>query len=99
MRNSAPISRPEGVTATERYLKRLCDQTFLSLWSYSGVYRDQRSTRQQGNEVCDLLVVFDDDLIIFSDKACAFPESGSLEQDWARWFRKAIKKSAVGVCT
>jgi hypothetical protein len=36
-----PIHRRNGVTSAERYLKRLCDHSFLSLWSYAGVYRDQ----------------------------------------------------------
>lgn len=38
---SAPIQRVEGVTPAERYLSYLCDRSFLSLWSYAGVYRDQ----------------------------------------------------------
>src|SRR5215212_1771727 len=89
------ISRADSVTETERYLKNLCDRTFLSLWSYPNVFRDQGSSAKgDGKEVCDLLVVFENHVIIFSDKHCAFPDSGDLLRDWGRWFRKAVKKSA-----
>lgn len=89
------IKRANGVTESERYLKLLCDRTFLSLWSYPGVYRDQVSGKgTEGKEVCDLLVVFENHIIIFSDKDCQFPNSGKLELDWNRWFKRAIQKSA-----
>jgi hypothetical protein len=82
------IERAEGVNDSERYLKRLCDQTFLSLWSYSEVYKSP------GKELCDLLVIFGNDIIIFSDKDCQFPSSNNLALDWNRWFQRAIYKSA-----
>ena len=34
------IKRADGITESERYLKSLCYHTFLSLWSYPGVYPD-----------------------------------------------------------
>src|SRR5438477_13146594 len=51
----------EGVTAAERYLAELCRRSFLSLWSYPAVFRDQghRGGNGDGKEVCDLLVVFE----------------------------------------
>ena len=89
------IKRADGITESERYLKALCDRTFLSLWSYSGVYRDQISGgRTDGKEVCDLLVTFENHVIIFSDKDCQFPNTSRLELDWNRWFKRAIQKSA-----
>lgn len=89
------ISRADGVTESERYLKALCDRTFLSLWSYPGVFRDQkRSGKGDGKELCDLLVVFENHVIIISDKFCAFPDNGDLVKDWSRWFKRAVKKSA-----
>lgn len=84
------FTRADGVTPSERYLQRLCDQSFLSLWSYPGIYRDQGG----GKEVCDLLVVFDQHILIFSDKYCEFPDTGNVQLDWNRWFRKAVQKSA-----
>lgn len=93
-----PVPRNEGVTEAEQYLQRLCEHSFLKLWSYPGVYRDQGlGQRTEGKELCDLLVVFGDDIVIFSDKQCAFPETGNLSQDWSRWFRKAVMKSAEQV--
>ena len=86
---NSEYARPaDGVTSSERYLTALCDRTFLSLWSYPNVYR------VPGKELCDLLIVFEQHIIIFSDKHCVFPNSGNLDLDWARWYRRAIKKSA-----
>ncbi len=89
------VTRSQGVTASERYLDALCKRTFLSLWSYPAVFRDQGVNQSgEGKEVCDLLVVFENHVIIFSDKYCAFPNSGDLIIDWNRWFRRAVHKSA-----
>jgi hypothetical protein len=57
------IQRGRGTTASERHLAQLAERTFLSLWSYPNIHRSQ-----DNKEVCDLLVVFDHDVIIFSDK-------------------------------
>lgn len=92
-----PIVCHEGGTPSERYLSKLCRQSFLSLWSYPSVFRNQGdgvAKGGDGKEVCDLLVVFGDDVLIFSDKDCAFPSSGCLDTDWARWFKRAVAKSA-----
>ena len=47
-----------------------------------------------GKEIADLLIVFEDDIVLFSDKDCVFPSTGNLDVDWNRWYRKAIEKSA-----
>jgi hypothetical protein len=91
------VVRVDGQTPSERYLKTLCDRSFLSLWSYPGVYRDQRETGKEGKEVCDLLVVFADHVIVFSDKHCKFSKTDNLQLAWSRWFRKTIKNSAEQV--
>jgi SEC-C motif-containing protein len=93
--NSFCLSKSKGITTGERFLGKLCEKSFLSLWSYPGVFRDQGiKGGGHGKEVCDLLVVFDNDVLIFSDKDCAFPDSGNLDRDWSRWFRSAVLKSA-----
>jgi hypothetical protein len=91
--------RSEGVTMAERYLAGLCKRTFLSLWSYPGIYRDQgrHEGKGIGKEVCDLLVVFEKHIFIFSDKDCRFDTSKSIEIGWRRWYKKAITKSAEQV--
>ena len=84
------------MTASERYLARLARTTFLSLWSYPNVYRDESRTKTNGarQEVCDLLVVFGNHVLIFSDKDCEFTDTGDLSVDWPRWFRKAVRDGA-----
>ena len=92
--NTEYIRLAEAVTPSEGYLQELCNRTFLSLWSYPNPYRDQSGDGEDGKEICDLLVVFENDIIIFSDKHCEFPNSGNLDLDWPRWYRRAIEKSA-----
>lgn len=95
------LNKSDGLNSSEEYLSRLCNETFLSLWSYPNVYRDQGRTNSKrneakgdGKELCDLLVVFDNHIFIFSDKRCAFPNSGNIQVDWSRWYRKAIRDAA-----
>src|SRR5260221_4139735 len=90
-----PIEKARPVTPAEEYLSGLCEKPFLSLWSYPGIYRDQgKASRGDGKEVCDLLVIFGDHIIIFSDKNCGLKNSGNSHLDWQRWFRKAVEDSA-----
>jgi len=91
-----PIQKSAGVTASEQYLAALCERSFLSLWSYPNVHRDQgrHDGKGVGKELCDILVVFDQHIIVFSDKSCGFPDTGNLGVDWCRWFRRAVQKSA-----
>lgn len=82
------FSRSRGLTASETVLAELCDRSFLSLWSYPNLYRTPQK------ELCDLLVVFDTTVIIFSDKSCAYKKTDDPQVDWKRWFRKSILDSA-----
>ena len=90
------MQKSGGTTPSERYLARMCEKTFLGLWSYPNVYRDQGNATQGGvgKEICDVMVVCGQDIILFSDKSCCFPNTGDLHRDWARWFKRAVKKSA-----
>lgn len=95
------LHKSDGTTASESMLSKLCSRTFLSLWSYPNIYRDQgQSTSRTGNssghgkEICDVLIVVGDNILIFSDKSCEMKNSGKLQIDWSRWYRKAIKESA-----
>lgn len=47
-----------------------------------------------GKELCDLMVVFGDDVLLFSDKSCAFHPTDDLNLAWSRWYRRAVEKSA-----
>ena len=82
------VSKSEGVTPTERLLARLCDQTFLKLWSYPNPCRDD------GKELCDLLVVFGHEVLIFFDRENRRfddnPQDVGLA--WKRWRKEVIEK-------
>ncbi len=96
---SSAATPSDGVTPTERRLAKLCRNSFLSLWSYLSVYRDQGRVGRKGDgkEVCDLLVIFENHILVFSDKDCEFKDTGRLELDWSRWCKKAVLKSAEQV--
>ena len=84
----------EGFTASERYLNNLCRRAFLSLWSYNNIFKNQAASGVDGKEICDLLVVCGNNIVIFSDKACEFKKTENPDTDWCRWFKKAVIKSA-----
>lgn len=81
------MPRSEGLTRTERFLGRLAQRSFLTLWAHANVYRDV------AKELCDLLVVCHNVVIIFSDKEVAFQEDKPIEIAWQRWYNRAILKS------
>lgn len=84
-----------GKTASESKLLQLARGSMLSLWSIPGPHTDEGLARcGAGTELCDLLVIFGDDVILFSDKDCAFPEHADVKVAWSRWYRRAIEKSA-----
>ena len=84
-----------GTTATEDDLLSLARGSMLSLWSFPNVHTDEgRRGTGDGKELCDLMVVFGDDVLLFSDKDCAFPMEGDLNVAWNRWYRRAVEKSA-----
>lgn len=85
------IVPPEGITDAERYLAKLCKRSFLSMWSYPRVFKEK------GKELCDLFVVFENHVLIFSDKNCRFNDAGDVNLAWSRWFKKAVQKSAEQV--
>jgi len=76
-----------SVNDSEARLANLSRQTFLSMWSY------QNPFYAKGKELCDVLVVFDDDVIIISDKAISYAENKEPKAAWDRWYRKAVKAS------
>lgn len=84
------------MTESERCLHRLTRRSFLSLWCNPAVYCDQGRIGRAGHgkELCDLLVVFGDDVLIFSDKECGYPRVRDARGAWSRWYRKAIEESA-----
>ena len=88
------IVRGTGKTPTESHLAKLADRTFLDLWSYPNVFNDKRSApNAQGQELCDLLVVCDPYVLVFSDKHVEWQGDDNLTLSWTRWFKRAISHS------
>ena len=86
----------QGTTDSERALARLARKAFLSLWIYPNVYSDEGKSagKGDGKELVDLLVVFGTDVLLFSDKHCAFQSNVDIKVAWPRWYKRAIEKSA-----
>lgn len=88
------IVRSEGVTPSERYLAKIADKSFLNLWSYPNTFIDKRAGgKGTGKELCDLLVVCGDHILIFSDKTVGWPDGDGTVLAWKRWYKRAIQKS------
>ncbi len=88
-----PVVKEVGVTQTERHLAELAERSFLNLWSYPSPYRDQRTggaSKGDGKEICDLLVVCGEHIIIFSEKHIAWP-NGDLPTAWTRWVMRSVR--------
>ncbi|MCB2211769.1 hypothetical protein KQI52_06620 [bacterium] len=79
------------LTESERITHRLGRNTFLPLWSYAN------PLRHDGDELCDVLVIFGEDVLIFSVKENAYKPTDDVETGLDRWYRKAIRRSVVQI--
>lgn len=99
MRN---IKKSPTFTQSEKMLADIGDKVFLSLWSFANVYTDEGikfsdegRKKGQGEELCDLLVVFGNHVIIFSDKGeVEYKPNDDVSISWGRWVKRAYLKSA-----
>jgi hypothetical protein len=82
-------------------LTGLARSAFLYLWSYPNLFRDQGKSGEgpasDGKELCDLVIVFERHVLLFSDKHCIFNQEKAPEVSWRRWYKDAILKSAAQV--
>jgi hypothetical protein len=78
-----------GVNESEALLAQVCENAFLHLWTYPNVFRSK------AKELTDLLIVFENSVVIISDKSCSYPNTGSQILDWTRWCRKSLIESAA----
>lgn len=81
---------------SEEYLYNLASKTFLSFWSYPNPANDKGRVNGKGDgkEICDLLVVFNNNIIIFSDKSTdGYPNGESKEICWKRWYSRSVEGS------
>jgi hypothetical protein len=92
------IHRSKGSTASERLLADLGEQAFLNLWSYPNLFYDKKQGgKGDGKELCDLLVMCGDDVIIFSDKHIKYQDDKPVKIAWPRFYRKAIEASVMQI--
>lgn len=82
------FERGEGLTPSEQILREIADRSFLKLWTYPNTFREQN------RELTDLIIVFGDDVILFSDKGGAYPAAEDEGVAWRRYYRSAIAESA-----
>lgn len=88
------IHRSRGSTASERLLADLGDAAFLQLWSYPNLFFDKKQGgKGDGKELCDMLVVCGDDVVIFSDKHIKYQDDKPVDVAWPRYYRKAVQEA------
>jgi hypothetical protein len=82
------ISKSQGQTPTEGLLSRLCDKTFLKLWSYANPFKSD------GKELCDLIAVFENHVFLFFDRESRTFDTSSknISTIWERWKKTAIER-------
>lgn len=73
---------------SEKFVFDICRSSFLSLWSFAN------PKGKKGKELCDILVVCDPDLIVFSVKEIQPTGHDDPVVNWERWTRDAIEASA-----
>jgi hypothetical protein len=80
----------EHMNPAEEMVYRLCRKSFLSLWSYM-------NPRQKinGKELCDVLVVCDPHVVIFSVKHIGLRQCGDPAINAERWKRRAVHESVA----
>jgi len=81
------IVKSKGLTPTERLLADLCEKSFLKLWSYPNPVKDDR------NELCDLLAIFENHIFIFFDRENRQLDKSNKDPlvNWNRWKKKVIE--------
>ena len=77
----------QGVTPSEKFVTSLCQRSFLKLWTHPN------PKGKNDKELCDCLVVCEDDIVIISVKENEYKDTGDTT-GWERWQKAAIEKSA-----
>jgi hypothetical protein len=85
------ISKSSGQTPTEASLARLCDNTFLKLWSYAN------PCKSDGKELCDLIAVFENHVFLFFDRVSRTFDTSSQDISivWPRWKKTAVDRQII----
>lgn len=80
-----------AITPSEKFVFDLCNNTFLKLWCHDN------PIGKKTKELCDVLIVCGNDIIIFSVKEININPSGDSQVDEDRWIRRAIEDSVKQV--
>jgi len=83
----------KGFTKEEIFLNKLGENSFLRFWSWPNLFRDQGGNNGDGKEICDLTIIFGDDILLFSDKKIEYNKKKDTNVAWTRWARRAIGDS------
>mgnify|MGYP001210654172 CR=1 FL=1 len=75
------------MTPSERYVSSLCKKSFLPFWSYPS------PLGKKGKELCDVLIICGNDIIIISVKDIKLSEHPDESVQYHRWYNKAIDSS------
>ena len=82
------------VNEVEEFIHFLCRQSLLSLWSYANPLGND------GKELCDVLVVCEPDIIIFSVKEVTSSQGEDIAVDQKKWSTiSAIEKAVNQICS
>ncbi|MES2355945.1 MAG: hypothetical protein V4568_16400 [Pseudomonadota bacterium] len=76
-----------GLTPSEEFVARLCEQAFLKLWTHPN------PLGKKGKELCDCLVVCGSHVVIISVKEIEYANTCN-QVGWRRWHKAAVDKSA-----
>ena len=79
-------------TQTEAFVHDVCRKSFLSLWSYASP-----QGRTAGKEMCDILVLCEPDIIIFSVKEVKRKRTAPDDVRFKRWVRGAVDESVAQI--
>lgn len=75
-----------GLTPSEELVARLCQRSFLKLWTHPN------PIGKNGKELCDCLIVCGQHILIISVKEVEYQDTGN-RVGWDRWHRVAVEKS------
>jgi len=77
-----------ALNASEQKVEFFCKNSFLSLWCFPNPIR-----KDNNKELCDLLVVCGENVLVVSVKDIKISESGDYETDLIRWEKRALDES------
>lgn len=79
------------MTPSEKYVSQLCEKSFLPFWSFPN------PIGKKDKELCDVLVVCDNTIIIISVKDITPSENSDKSIIYERWVKKAIHDSVIQI--